>query len=147
MTRPAVRESAVAWDLRGALAGGWEVVLALPRRRRVRGYVTHVAPTDAFALVWDGAGELHVPLGLVRSVRRPHFHEDAGAPVARPDAPELPAAMAGQVGFLVEDRPAGWTDPREARAAAAAEVARRRAEGKRRAVAREKSSQGPCASG
>jgi hypothetical protein len=98
--RPPTREeSAVAWELRTAWAKLREVVVIMvpPRaetvgakgapadRDRVRGYVTSVSPTDAFALMWDGKDTAHVPLGLVVAVRRPHYQEPLdGKPVPPP---------------------------------------------------------------
>lgn len=115
--RPAPLESAVAWELRAAWAGLREVALSLPRRR-LRCYVVRVAPTDAFAVVWDGRAELHVPLARVRAVRRPHFHEGDGPalqPPPRPGDREL-RQMPGQLALFGEqDRPAGWEDPRARR--------------------------------
>lgn len=95
-------ESAAAWDLRGAWAVGSEIVVAWPGGR-VRGYVEHVSPTDAFALVWDGAHALHVPLGLGPSVRRPHFHEPLDH-VRRPlRRTAVPLPMPGQLAFALND--------------------------------------------
>lgn len=137
MGQPELTESAAAWELRAAWAARWEVVLVVGRARRHRGYVEHVAPSSAFALLWDGRGLLHVPCSLVRAVRRPHFHEtDWGQPVGPPPEREpLPLPMPGQLALDVGDgaRPAGWEDPRQRLASA-------RAEGKRRAVRREKDS-------
>jgi hypothetical protein len=108
--RPALPEAAVAWELRGAWAAAREVVLVLGRAAgrppRVRGYVQHVAATGAFALVWDGGGESHVPLALVRAVRRPHFHEarDGGAVAPPPLRPRAPAQLPGQLTMELGDR-------------------------------------------
>lgn len=148
---PVLTESSAAWALRAAWAGRWEVALSTRHGRRHRGYVEHVSPTSAYALLWDVSGLLHVPCALVRAVRRPHEHEPAwGEAVARPAADPREAIalpMAGQLALDVGDgdRPEAWRDPREEAAARAAEVearraehARRRGEGKRRAVAREK---------
>lgn len=85
-TRPARPESAVGWELRGAWASRREIVATLRADRpRIRGYVEHVAATDAFALIWDGAGMAHAPIERVLSIRSPHFSEPAdGEPVAPP---------------------------------------------------------------
>lgn len=54
-------------------------------RSRVRGYVQSVAATCAFALLWDGVADAHIPLALVRAVRVPHFAApEDGAPVSAP---------------------------------------------------------------
>lgn len=74
---------------------------------RVRGYVQHVAPTDAFALVWDGTATVHVPMSLAPSVRRPHFTEPLdGAPVAPPllRRPRVLDPTPGQLCFPLTDR-------------------------------------------
>lgn len=97
MSAVATQEQAWAWELRTAWALGREVIIVLEDdgqplpKEHVRGYVTHVAPTDAFAVLDVVAqeenelgGKLHVPCALVLTVRRPHFHEDGPA---RPDRP------------------------------------------------------------
>lgn len=67
---------------------------------RVRGYVEHVAPTDSFVLVWDGAGVMHVPLALGLSVRRPHFSvPEDGARVAPRCRSGVPVQLVGQLEF------------------------------------------------
>lgn len=82
----AVQESAAAWDLRAAWALRCAVVLALDPRiaahARVAGWVDHVSPTDAFAVLElvDGEG-MTVPCVAVLSVRAPHFHEPADAEI------------------------------------------------------------------
>lgn len=59
-------------------------------RARVRGYVRSVAPTCAYALVWDGTDDAHIPLALVRTVRRPHFSSpEDGDPVTPPPPREV----------------------------------------------------------
>lgn len=74
--RVAYTERAAAWDLRGAWATQREVVVVLEGNRgRVRGYVEHVSASNAYALIYDGAGTAHVPLAFAAAVRRPHFHE------------------------------------------------------------------------
>jgi hypothetical protein len=99
--RPARLERVCAWELRTAWALRREVVLVMGERGRVRGYVQHVAPTDAFALVWDGRGEVHLPCALVATVRRPHFSEPLdGEPVGAVPVPEVrqaPPPMDGQL--------------------------------------------------
>lgn len=99
---PAAREAAAAWELRGAWAAQREVVVTAGRWR-VRGFVAHVAPTGAFAMVWDGRDEVHVPLAQVGAVRRPHFTEPMdGAAVPRPAPrralPMLPGQLALDLG-------------------------------------------------
>lgn len=103
--RPVRLESRVAWELRGAWATLREVVVVLDRGGRVRGYVEHVSPTDAFALVWDGHGPAHVPLALVVAVRRPHLHEDAMSDAVPPPPPRarVPLPMPGQLAFALDD--------------------------------------------
>ena len=125
--RPAPREAAAAWELRAAWASGREVLLSLPRAR-VRGRVEHVASTGAFALVWDGAGEVHVPCALVRSVRAAHFHE-GGEPVEpRRRGPALEPPPPGQLALPVDGgRPAGWLTPAEESTAARARALAARA--------------------
>jgi hypothetical protein len=133
--------AAVAWELRGAWARGAEVGIRLRgpgRARRVRGRVERVAATGAFAILWDGCGTLHVPVARIAAVVRPHFHSggDWGPPVEpRREGARRPVELPlpGQLSLDVADgRPEGWEDPREA-------VQRRRGEGKRRSVEREKS--------
>lgn len=133
---PDQSERALAWDLRAAWAGGWDVGLTLRGGRRFRCRVERVAATGAFAVVWDGRGELHVPVARVLAVARPHFHEPAWGAAVTPRSserrPTIALPMPGQRAFDVDDgRPADWTDPRAALQA-------RRGEGKRRAVALEK---------
>jgi hypothetical protein len=68
--------------MQGAHAGTVDVRDAPADRARVRGYVEHVAASSAFAKLWDGSGDVHVPLVRVASVRRPHFNEPLdGSPV------------------------------------------------------------------
>lgn len=110
----AARESAAAWDLRGAWASRRVVVLALDPDRavlpRIEGYVEHVAASNAFAeiLELDG-GEISVPCAVILSVRRPHFQEpaDAGALLA-PDLGRRETVLdryPGQLSLLPEDAP------------------------------------------
>lgn len=131
---PDQSERALAWDLRAAWAGGWDVGLTLRGGRRVRCRVERVAATGAFAVVWDGRGELHVPVARLLAVARPHFHEPAwgSAVPRRSDPAPIVLASPGQLAFDVDDgRPLDWVDPREALQA-------RRGAGKRRAVALQK---------
>lgn len=93
----------VVWELRTAWGACREtiVILTSPRagvrpavpgvmgapadRARVRGYVTSVAATGAYALLWDGVGETHIPCALVADVRRPYFaNPEDGLPVTPP---------------------------------------------------------------
>lgn len=98
-------ERNVALELMAAWAKQQEVIVVLtaprgaPRegaldapadRSRVRGYVLSVAATCAFALMWDGADDAHIPLALVRAVRRPHFNApEDGDPVSPPPPREV----------------------------------------------------------
>lgn len=129
---PARAPDALAWDLRAAWAGGWQVVATTRRGARVRGLVEHVAPTGAFALLWNGAAEVHVPVGALRSVRRPALGErDGTGPVRR--RRRAPIAMpARQLAFDFDGRPEGWTDPRVELAERRREAARLRAANRRR---------------
>lgn len=105
--RPARREAAVAWELRGAWAARREVVLVCDGDvSRVRGYVEHVAPTDAFALMWEGAGLAHVPLARVSAVRRPHFDEPLdGCPVTPPPfRVRVPEQLPGQLEMVFVEK-------------------------------------------
>lgn len=84
------RESAAAFELRGAWASRKVVSLLLDRDLadipRIRGTVERVAATDAFCVVLEPDGfPTHVPLCAVLAVRSPHFHEPADEP-ARTDA-------------------------------------------------------------
>lgn len=106
----AYTERAAAWELRGAWATQVEVVVVLEADRgRVRGYVEHVAASNAYALIWDGIGNAHVPLSMVATVRYPHFHEPLdGERVARPERePRIPAQIPGQLAF--EGEGFGWS--------------------------------------
>lgn len=100
-------ESALAWELRGHWAARREIVLRL-HGGRVRGFVEHVSATGAYAIVdpvsstlpspepWEPP-TLHVPLGLVLSVRRPHFHEDGPlSPVRERRRTEADLQLSGQ---------------------------------------------------
>lgn len=108
MNDVAYTERAAAWELRGAWGTQREVVIVMEGKRgRVRGYVEHVAASNAYALIFDGRGSAHVPLAFVATVRRPHFHEpDDGDPVPRPArAPRegLPYVHPGQLSFDISD--------------------------------------------
>lgn len=79
------KQTAIAWDLRGYLWNGKEVVLVGPEDAEVprpRGVVMGVSPTDAVAWIDDARFEepLAVDLSTVRAVREPHFHEEGDAP-------------------------------------------------------------------
>ena len=125
----ATREASIAYELRGAWAGGWEVVLVLNAGGRVRCRVITVATSDAFAIAWTVDGELHVPLGLVAAVRRPHFHEDSGPAVDPPPKREaIVLPLPGQAALFVADdeRPGRWVDPQSGRRMRAMRRRRRR---------------------
>jgi hypothetical protein len=83
MTSLARRESAVAWDLRGAWATRAVVILLLDPAwttiPRVVGRVERVSPTDATTDIDQVAaqGRITVPCVAIAAVRRPHFHEPA----------------------------------------------------------------------
>lgn len=107
--RPVRREAAVAWELRGAWAGLREVVVVWADGR-MRGYVVHVASTDAYALLWTEVkvdtkgrrvlGERHVPLEIVLAVRRPHHSApEDGVAVTPPPPPEPIITTPGQLSF------------------------------------------------
>jgi hypothetical protein len=71
----------VAWDLRMRMTLDQEVVVLLEDTAavpRLRGYVTFVGAAGGMALIDDPAfpEPTCAPLELIRSVRRPHFHED-----------------------------------------------------------------------
>jgi hypothetical protein len=108
--RPQPRESDVAWELRGAWASQREVVVTLdearpgpkhddapPGRKSVRGYVEHVAPTDAFALMWDGRSVAHIPLARVMGVLRTHM--DSRGRKVKPREREPIVLLSGQMSF------------------------------------------------
>lgn len=99
----AYTERAAAWELRGAWATQREVVIVLEGDRgRVRGYVEHVAASNAYALIHDGAGTAHVPLVFAAAVRSPHFHEPLDGPeVSLPRRRRsLPLPMPGQLSLF-----------------------------------------------
>jgi hypothetical protein len=84
-------ESAVGWELRGALAAGRVVRLALSERcdgvlrnpdgqRILEGRVERVSATDAYCVVQGR----HVPLGDVLGVSRPHFTQGAASDPSDP---------------------------------------------------------------
>ena len=88
LSRP---ESVVGWELRGALASGRTVRLALSERcdgihrnpdgqRILEGRVQRVAATDAYAVIRGR----HVPLSDVLSVSRPHFHQAQASDPSNP---------------------------------------------------------------
>jgi hypothetical protein len=108
------------FELRGAWAAQTERVVVLTRgpravdapqpqgvpgapadRARVRGYVTHVAASGAFVLVWDGHGEAHVPVELIGAVHRPHFSAvEHGEAVSPPPSREVRAVISGQLALF-----------------------------------------------
>lgn len=111
----APRESAVAWELRGAWFSQKEVVIRLDPEMtalpRVQGYIEHVASTGAFAVVRDLAGSCHVPLSAVLSVRAPHFDEPLDLPPGKiPRPPAWPSVPAGQLELDLTGQPqlASW---------------------------------------
>jgi hypothetical protein len=102
------RESAVAWDLRGAWATRAVVILLLDPTwttiPRVVGRVERVSPTDATTDIDQGAaqGRITVPCVAIAAVRRPHFHEptDRDA-LAEPGMPPRDlTTLPGQTTFL-----------------------------------------------
>lgn len=87
----ASREQTHAWELRTAWGLGRETIVLLDPDRadvmRIRGYVSRVSPTGAWALMEDaGVDAAGRPCAIqflcahVLGVRRPHFHEDAPRP-------------------------------------------------------------------
>jgi hypothetical protein len=83
LSRP---ESAVGWELRGAMITGRPVRLALSERcdgilvnpdgqRILEGRVQRVAATNAYCVVQGR----HVPLSDVLAVHRPHFTQGAAS--------------------------------------------------------------------
>lgn len=102
---PQKTESSVAIELLAAWAAQREVIVVLMAHRatsridlpgapadrsRVRGYVRSVAPTCAYALVWDGIDDTHIPLALVRAIRRPYFNSpEDGESVPPPPLREI----------------------------------------------------------
>ncbi len=124
-------ERAAAWELRAAWARHREVVVVLDRQAgRVRGFVEHVSATNAYALVWDGHGTVHLPCALVRAVRVPHEHETAwGEPVAPPPPRSivaLPYVHPDQLALPVGDCRPDWWAPDTRAEDARAEFRRRR---------------------
>lgn len=111
MPEVASREQAHAWDLRGAWAGRRPVVVRLDGERvevdRLAGYVEHVSPSGAYAVVDDlDRGEVHFPCAVVLAVIRPHFHEPGAADLlaARPSRGPALAVPPGQLAFELGDR-------------------------------------------
>jgi hypothetical protein len=100
---PARLENVVAGRLRVHMVLLDEVVLVWPDGR-VRGYVDYVAMSDAFCLVWNGEDFIHVPLGLLPTVRKPHFHEDGQEPKVAlpPRRVRVPVQLEGQLELWVE---------------------------------------------
>lgn len=106
-------QTAIAWDLRGRLFSGQEVVVLIPDGEipRVRGLVIGVSPTDAVAWMDDARfpEPVAVDLSKVASVRRPHFHEEGDAPERRRPIFEPrrdPEPMEGQLSLGAQRVPA-----------------------------------------
>ena len=79
------RESGAAWELRGAWASRRVIVIlldpAVAALPRVAGWVEHVSPTDALAVVETLEGErIDVPCSAVLATRKPHFSEPEDRP-------------------------------------------------------------------
>lgn len=74
---------AAAEELRVCWRSRLDVSLSLEEppadRPRVRGVVTYVALSGAYAMVLEprSSESTHVPLGVVLAIRRPHFSEPA----------------------------------------------------------------------
>lgn len=66
-------------------------------RSRVRGYVRSIAPTCAFALMWDGTDDAHIPLALVRAVRRPYFDNPEDGEHVTPPPPREVVVLTHQL--------------------------------------------------
>lgn len=84
-------ESAIGWELRGALASGHVIRLVLSERcdgvavndlgiRLLEGRVERVAATDAFCVIQGR----HVPLSDVRAVVKPHYSQGEPSDPADP---------------------------------------------------------------
>lgn len=100
------QEDRLAWELRGYMVTLREIVVAWPGGR-IRGYVQYVAPTDAFTLIWDGLRETHIPVLIISSIRRPHYHEPLdGKPVERPQRHVI-FVYPGQLQFDLDDGGSG----------------------------------------
>lgn len=103
-SRPVAWESAVAWELRTAMALVREVVVVVDGdRRHVRGYVVGVAASDAFAVVWDGAGDAHFPMERILAVRRPHFSEPLDGRRVSPPSRRGVLVLDGQLAFRFDN--------------------------------------------
>lgn len=96
------KEEAVAWELRSHLWKGSPVVVTVeagPEIIRLRGYVESVSATSAFAEVDDDRypEPRSFPIRTVKSIRRPHFHEDETVlpvrPRAAPDGEQIPGQL------------------------------------------------------
>lgn len=86
----------MAWELRAAWATGRRVAVSVDGHGRVEGHVSHVAATDAFAVV---RGTL-VPLGLVLAVHHPSRLGDSTARAGQWEGPaHAPAHHPGQQQF------------------------------------------------
>jgi hypothetical protein len=106
------RKSALAWDLRGFLWSGKEVVVLAPDADipRLRGIVIGVAPTDSIAWLDDARWDepVTVDLGAVASVRQPHYHEEGDPPERTREVFPIhrgPEPMPGQMHFGAERIP------------------------------------------
>lgn len=120
------RQSALAWDLRGFLWSGKEVVVLSPGADlpRVRGLVIGVTPTDALALIDDARWDEPVAIDLsgVASVRQPHYHEEGDAPLRTREVFERhrgPEPLPGQLSLGAQRVPEVSTRSRIAMAKAA----------------------------
>lgn len=99
------KQTALAWDLRGYLWGGREIIVTLRQDAlvpRYRGFLVDVSPTDATARLDDARWDepVLIPLDLVLTVRSSDYLEHGPAPVRqRPIfAPSRgPEAMPGQL--------------------------------------------------
>lgn len=103
--RPIKKTTALAWELRGALMGRYEVVISIQDGalvHRVRGFVVEVAATDVNASIDDARYDepVLVQLDAVLTIRRPHYHEEGDAPTrTRPifEPRRGPEPMPGQL--------------------------------------------------
>lgn len=104
-------------ELRAAWATQREVIVTLSRgphtghavpdlrdapadRGTLRGYVVRVAASGAYALLWDGRAEAHVPAVLVGNVRKPYrLNAEDGSPV-EPPPPRQPIELEGQMSLF-----------------------------------------------
>lgn len=115
--------SALAWEARACWATGRRVSLVLGEGAsvpRLAGVITAVAPTGAFLRVRpdEETDDVHVPMGVVLSLSRPHFHESGvwrprSASADRPDQTVMDGQLGLVPGLAVSERSA----PAMARAA------------------------------